>query len=615
MIPIDTLFAALGRTLWAVSWQATVLIVFIGIAAFFFRNAPPAFRCLLWSVVLLRLCLPCPLETSLLKDCYRAIIAARVQEYGGAVEVSPVADASADVSGSEVRGEKSTATMTAQEDAHEMETVVSVLAVLWLAVVSGAGYVIIRSMIRTRRFLDQCPPVERGDLLDLLDRLRRRAGILCHVPLRYLDIPGYDEPSAAGVFRPAIYLPRKIADTWSIREIEPILLHELAHIKRRDIAVNLVQAAVQILYFFHPLVWLVNGRIRMLREQACDDMAVSLLGCDRRRYSGSILRFMEESMTRSSRVFSAVGLVEGNGGIRGRVKRIMGHDYRTGRNAGVFSAVLLAAVGFAGFVISAEQTASVKEDAGIAALRESGRLDSVIIRPGEPLADTSRNIRDFFIESEEMHNITFMIGQGWGGELRPPDDLKEANIYLAEAVKRYVGFDAKVDMHVALDSPHITDYPFLYITADTAFSLSKKERENFLRYLKAGGFAFIDNGAPGESDGEAAVSLPRLFIDTLGSGAVMQPIPNDHVIYHSFFDFDDGPPTGFTGGTALERFRNNHYLVGLWIGERLAAVYSDFGYGYRWIDPVVSQPQVKFGVNLVVFAVLQEGGVMTSAGK
>jgi len=105
-----------------------------------------------------------------------------------------------------------------------------------------------------------------------------------------------------------------------------------------------------------------------------------------------------------------------------------------------------------------------------------------------------------------------------------------------------------------------------------------------------------------------------MLTDALGSDAVLRPIPNDHPLYHCFFDFN-GPPTGKTGESAAKRFMGKRYLEGIWIGDRLAAIYSDYGYGYRWITPEESGPQVKFGVNIAVYVLLQENGMMAGKAK
>ena len=215
------------------------------------------------------------------------------------------------------------------------------------------------------------------------------------------------------------------------------------------------------------------------------------------------------------------------------------------------------------------------------------------------------------------------ISTAWGAQLKPPDTLKRAVINLVEAVNRYTNINAKVDTHLYLDSRKIYETPFVYVTANKAFELTDIERKNFGEYLRKGGFAVIDNGEPMYEFGQAEASLRQMLKDSLGADAQFLPIPNDHPLYHCFFDFDDGPPQGAeiqmvqttTTGAQGETARNSsmakavHYLEGIWLDERLVAVYSDKGYCWKWKDLTNNEPQLKMGVNFVVFALTQAGGI------
>jgi hypothetical protein len=215
------------------------------------------------------------------------------------------------------------------------------------------------------------------------------------------------------------------------------------------------------------------------------------------------------------------------------------------------------------------------------------------------------------------------ISTAWGAQLKPPDKLKRAVINLVEAVNRYTNINAKVDTHLFLDSRKIFETPFVYVTADKAFELTDIERKNFGTYLRNGGFAVIDNGEPMYEYGQAEASLRQMMRDALGADAQFLPIPNDHPIYHCFFDFDDGPPQGSeiqmvqttTTGAQGETARNSSmakavlYLEGIWLDQRLVAVYSDKGYAWKWKELSNNEPQLKMGVNFVVFALTQAGGI------
>ncbi len=214
------------------------------------------------------------------------------------------------------------------------------------------------------------------------------------------------------------------------------------------------------------------------------------------------------------------------------------------------------------------------------------------------------------------------IATAWGAQLRPPDTLKRAVINLVEAVNRYTNINAKVDYHLFLDSRKIFETPFVYITTDQAFELTEVERRMFGEYLRNGGFALVDNGTPQYEYGAAEAALKQMLRDALGADAKFQPIPNDHPIYHCFYDFD-GPVQGAeiqmvdTDTAALQGYEARSktmaaqvlYLEGIWLDERLVAVYSDKGYCQKWKDMSNNEPQLKIGVNFVVFALTQTGGI------
>jgi len=211
----------------------------------------------------------------------------------------------------------------------------------------------------------------------------------------------------------------------------------------------------------------------------------------------------------------------------------------------------------------------------------------------------------------------------WGAELKPPDNLKRSFLNLVEAVNRYTDITAKSDPHLYLDSRKLLSMPFILITTDSAFELTGIERKNLEAYLRNGGFAFVDNGTPQLEYGQAEASLRQMLKNTLGTDARFLPIPVDHPLYHCFFDFDDGPPngselqmvssssTGMQGVAAISAYMSKqvYYLEGIWLGNRLVAIYSDKGYVGKWKDYSNNEPQLKMGVNIVVYALTQHGGI------
>jgi len=106
-------------------------------------------------------------------------------------------------------------------------------------------------------------------------RLRRPVRLLKLARRAAFDLAG---PAVVGILRPVVLIPPAVITGLTPSQIEAILAHELAHIRRHDYVANLLQAAVETLLFYHPAVWWVSSRIRAEREHCCDDLAVEAIG-------------------------------------------------------------------------------------------------------------------------------------------------------------------------------------------------------------------------------------------------------------------------------------------------------------------------------------------------
>jgi beta-lactamase regulating signal transducer with metallopeptidase domain len=108
------------------------------------------------------------------------------------------------------------------------------------------------------------------------ERLAKRLRI--SLPFRIVDSTLVDVPSVIGIVRPVVLLPVAALTSLTPGQIEALVAHELAHIRRRDYVVNIVQTVAEALLFFHPAVWWISARIREEREHCCDDVAVEMCG-------------------------------------------------------------------------------------------------------------------------------------------------------------------------------------------------------------------------------------------------------------------------------------------------------------------------------------------------
>ena len=140
---------------------------------------------------------------------------------------------------------------------------------LMLARLAG-GWWLISALDRTRSHALPRLLVERCEALRRSMRIRRQ------VAIRLLD--DIAQPFSARVVRPVVWLPVAMMAHLPIDQIEALIAHELAHIRRLDWIWNGLQCVVEALLFYHPAVWWLSRRVRRERENACDDLAVEACG-------------------------------------------------------------------------------------------------------------------------------------------------------------------------------------------------------------------------------------------------------------------------------------------------------------------------------------------------
>jgi len=190
------------------------------------------------------------------------------------------------------------------------------VGLLWLGgLVTAAGLwsmrwrrvaVAIRSSVR----------LSSGREVDGLRRLERAAGI--RRPITFWWSKDSLEPGVFGIVRPSLLWPAGISEHLQDAHLEAILAHEVQHVRRRDNLAAAVHMVVQAVFWFHPLVWWLGGRLVEERERACDE-AVLQLGNSRQIYAESILKTCEFSVTSPLACVSGVT----GGDLKNRIVRIM----------------------------------------------------------------------------------------------------------------------------------------------------------------------------------------------------------------------------------------------------------------------------------------------------
>ncbi len=168
-------------------------------------------------------------------------------------------------------------------------TPAGIAAVLWLAGLCvalariGVAAALVRWVLRSAR--EVTDPAWRSALAAAATRLGLRG------PVRLVESLQANVPMAFGVRRPVVILPMEAAG-WSAELRELVLLHELAHVRRRDVVANLVGQLTCALYWFHPLVWAAARRLRIEAERACDDLVLGA-GATASAYAGHLLAMVQ----------------------------------------------------------------------------------------------------------------------------------------------------------------------------------------------------------------------------------------------------------------------------------------------------------------------------------
>ena len=194
------------------------------------------------------------------------------------------------------------------------------LVALWA---SGAGLLSLRMLggaLWLRRLCREAHG-EAGTWQARVDDLARRLGVRRPVALR-LTADG-DGPVTAGWWRPVILLPAAVALHMPADLLEALLAHELAHVRRHDYLVNLLQRLVETLLFYHPAVWWLSHRIRIEREFVADDLAATALG-DRRRLAVALATLDRlAAMSRSPFPLPAFAQAAHGGHLMSRIQQLV----------------------------------------------------------------------------------------------------------------------------------------------------------------------------------------------------------------------------------------------------------------------------------------------------
>ncbi len=192
------------------------------------------------------------------------------------------------------------------------------LSFIWIGGMAATAAFLLRSLIRLRQLKRSALPVEDGQLLRIFHLCQASLGIERRIPI--YCAPGLKSPVITGLFCPAIFVPARLAHTYTPRQIRYMLLHELKHYRRKDAWMNLLANITRILYWFHPAVRYWLKELSLAREIACDTAVLLLLQKeDYKDYGMTLIRLAEEMSLSPSPLWSGIG------GNVGQMQRRIAH--------------------------------------------------------------------------------------------------------------------------------------------------------------------------------------------------------------------------------------------------------------------------------------------------
>ena len=351
----------LGWTLLHFIWQGAALAALFAAVVAACRSAAARYAVAVATLVLM-MAAPAITFTWLYRDSNPAVRSGAKAVYPMAGTAPRHAAAPSGAPAAEVRSEQPTGMLWLVE--------LWFLGVLVLSLRTAGGLFLIERMRRR-----EIQPVGRELYLRCI-ALQLRMGV--ERAVRYCGCQKLDAPAVLGWFRPVVLLPVRALMGLSEEQMEAVIAHELAHIRRLDCFVNLFQIAAETLLFYHPAVWWVSQRIRVERENCCDDEAIAVCG-DAVNYARA-LTLMEEWRTAPALMMAA-----NRSPLAERVVRLLGLNGATGgtRMAGLgMSCVCLAGALLAGNAFLGVAHASL----GNSATAKQQQEGSVIVVRPEPAA-------------------------------------------------------------------------------------------------------------------------------------------------------------------------------------------------------------------------------------
>jgi beta-lactamase regulating signal transducer with metallopeptidase domain len=332
--------------------------------------------------------------------------------------------------------------------------------------------------------------------------------------VRVLESAALEAPAVLGLVRPVILLPASSLLGLTSAQLEMILAHELAHIRRHDFLVNLLQTVVETLLFYHPAVWWISRCIRAEREHCCDDLAIAVSGTPL-LYARALTRLEELRAAALPLAVSATG-----GSLLDRIRRILNRTapgvpalagpapVRGAAALGLLMALLLA-------VASPSLSARGRDSAGKKSRRESTwreklkadekKYEKALLHEGKAAYESDGTAPGAEIVGEDGAGV---------GEAQVPDAGEDALVAVAsDRGRNRLSVDDLIALRVHnVTAETIMEMRFLFrdVTIQQIAGMNAVgATPHFVREMRAVG---LDVETPGEAQGLAAVGVTPEYV-------------------------------------------------------------------------------------------------------
>jgi beta-lactamase regulating signal transducer with metallopeptidase domain len=320
------------------------------------------------------------------------------------------------------RASFATVTAAASAALDQLRPWLPAIAGVWLAgALLAAGRMTIGYWL-TRRMVARGEPLADGRFQASVERWRRALGI--DAAVRVLASAAVEAPVVVGWLKPVILWPAAALLGLPAHELDALVVHELAHVRRQDALMNLLQACIDVLFFHHPAAWWISGQVRAEREHCADDLAVRVLEAG---HAGSRLSYAKALLAlEERRQAHALALAANGGSLLDRIRRLAGVEEQPASPVRPLAAAAMASLLVAVLVTAA---APIREARADELPKDTNTIESLTVEQAKKLV-------------EEFPGVTVEVtSKGFGpykvGNCLPLNGLKNLAPDVAQALAGY----------------------------------------------------------------------------------------------------------------------------------------------------------------------------------